>query len=411
MPTFTGRNDGRVHGRYDRMMSGASVKLAMALVGTDYEFQRQLGVGGGGVVVLARDVRLDRLVAVKTITTAGAADTARARLRREGRALATLRHQSILGVYRLVEDGSTIAIVTEYLAGGDFDTALRERTLPGSAVVDVLCQVASALDAAHELGLVHRDVKPANVLLDGAGRTAVADFGLARVRGEFRTEDGLVTGTPQYMSPEQIEHPDVERPSMDVYSFAVMAYRALTGRAPFVTENLAELITAHRQHTPDHPAEINPDLPVAVCEVLMSALDKNPDRRARLTDIASTLHAVDAAVWNAVLPMPQSQAPPYPCDHTPADMPVADMPVTEAIPPEPTATQAESGTTGPSILVAPATVAMPATAEVKQFVEPTLFLVEPSPAPRRWRWGLTALAAGLVAGALIGVAVLFLLAP
>lgn len=387
-------------------MSGASVKLAMALVGADYTFHRQVGVGGGGVVVLAHDARLDRLVAVKTITTGGATDSARARLRREGRALAALRHRSILSVYRLVEDGSTIAIITEYLAGGDFDTALLERTLSGSSVVEVLCQVASALDAAHAINLVHRDVKPANVLLDGHGRAVVADFGLARMRGEFRTADGLATGTPQYMSPEQIDRPQDERPSMDVYSFGVMTYRALTGRVPFVADNLSDLATAHRWHTPDNPADLNSDLPAAVCEVLISALDKNPDDRPRLTDITTALRGVEATVWDAVLPTAQSQQKAHRCGRPPTGLAATEAPL-----PDLTRTHTELGSATPSDSLDAETLGAAFATEITEFVEPTLYLVEPSAAPRRWHRHLAVLTAGLVGGALVGVLVLLLLTP
>jgi len=147
----------------------------MAMIGDNYRYLGELGAGGGGTVVLARHVPMDRLVAVKAV--AGNSRSALARLRREGRVLAALDHPSILTVFRLVEDGTVLALITEYLDGGNFEDALDTQRLPGRVVIDVLTRVGSALRAAHDAGVVHRDVKPSNVLLGPDGRAVLADFG------------------------------------------------------------------------------------------------------------------------------------------------------------------------------------------------------------------------------------------
>lgn len=390
-------------------MSGASVKLAMTLIGTDYRFERKLGVGGNGIVILARHLPLDRLVAVKTILTTGAAGPDHARLRREGRALAALGHPNILEVYRLIDDGAAIALVTEYVPGGDLDGALRQRNLFGARIVGVLCQVADALVAAHGVGIVHRDIKPANVLIgDGAtgGRAVVADFGLARLRGEFRTEDGLVTGTPVYMSPEQIDQPDVERPSMDVYSYTVMSYRALTGQVPFQTSNLAELIAAHRHITPEWPGALRPDLPVVVSDLLMAGLAKNPNDRAGLVEIAAALRGIDADVWDAILPEPQRPAV------APAVQASGAADGTGALAsPGGDATVTAAGGTGEMPMYSDDPHSRPVVSSIAevQSIEPTLFIPRVSKRKRRWHIRLIALVVGLLVGLAIGLLALALI--
>ena len=140
------------------MASPVSVTLAMAMIGDGYRYVGDLGSGGGGTVVLAEHLAMNRLVAVKALVTASA--SALGRLRREGRVLAALDHPSILRVLRMVDDGSVVALVTEYLDGGDFEDALAEDRLPGRAVIKVLTRVGEALQAAHGASVVHRDVKP-----------------------------------------------------------------------------------------------------------------------------------------------------------------------------------------------------------------------------------------------------------
>ena len=392
-------------------MSGASTRLAMSLIGPDYRFERQLGIGGNGVVILARHDTLDRLVAVKTILTAAADGPAHARLRREGRTLAALGHPNILDVYRMIDDQDAVALITEYVSGGDLDHALRRTTLPGSRLTEMLCQVASALVAAHTVGIVHRDIKPANILLDGTTRAVVADFGLARLRGEFRTEDGLVTGTPLYMSPEQIDDPGNERPSMDVYSYAVMTYRALTGRPPFVASSLAELVHAHRHAHPEPLLSVRPGLPPPVSDVVTAALAKNPADRAGLDDIATALRAVDPVEWDHLLPevaaatdtRATSARKPREGSHTTTIPSATHTNISEG-----TGTEhgdAVSTTCGPDSAPSPVSPSVFPTV----VIEPTIYEPHTAPPPQRWRIRLLAASAGILVGILIGLIALVVL--
>jgi serine/threonine protein kinase len=282
------------------MVASVSVALALAMIGDGYRYVGELGSGGGGTVVLVEQLAMNRLVAVKALVTAS--PSALSRLRREGRVLAALHHPSILRVFRLVEDGSVVALVTEYLDGGDLEVALAEDRLAGRDVAEVLIRVGEALQAAHAAGVVHRDVKPSNVLLGHDRRAVLADFGLTRLGGEFRTQSGAITGTPMYMAPEQITDPDAEAPTLDVYSFGALAYRALTGEPPFVATDLKTLADLHLTGRPQSPAAVRRGVPKAVCGVLLGMLEKKPRNRPGLREVLAALNRVDPAVWDEVLP-------------------------------------------------------------------------------------------------------------
>ena len=282
------------------MASSVSITLAMAMIGDKYRYVGDLGSGGGGTVILVEHLAMNRLVAVKVLVTAS--PSALGRLRREGRVLAALDHPSILRVLRMVDDGAVVALVTEYLDGGDFEDALSEDRLPGRAVVEVLTGVGEALQAAHGAGVVHRDVKPSNVLLSRDGRAVLADFGLTRLGGEFRTQSGAITGTPMYMAPEQITDPDAEASTIDVYSFGALTYRALTGRPPFMATDLKTLADLHLTGRPPSPAVVRSGLPKAVCGVVLAMLEKKPRNRPDLREVLAVLDRVDPAVWDEILP-------------------------------------------------------------------------------------------------------------
>jgi serine/threonine protein kinase len=282
------------------MASSVSTTLTMAMIGNGYRYVRDLGSGGGGNVFLVEHLAMNRLVAVKALVTAS--PSALGRLRREGRVLAALDHPSILRVLRLVDDGSVVALITEYLDGGDLEDALGEDRLPGRAVVEVLTRVGDALQAAHGAGVVHRDVKPSNVLLSVDHRAVLADFGLSRLGGEFRTHSGAVTGTPLYMAPEQITDPGAEASTLDVYSFGALTYRALTGRPPFLATDLKTLADLHLTARPESPATVRTGLPKAVCGVVLGMLEKKPGNRPQLREVLAALKRVDPARWDEILP-------------------------------------------------------------------------------------------------------------
>lgn len=392
------------------MVSSASVALAMAMIGDGYRYVGDLGSGGGGTVVLAEHLAMNRLVAVKVLLTASA--SALSRLRREGRVLAALDHPSILRVLRLVDDGSVVALVTDYLDGGDFEEALAADRLPGHAVVEVLSGVASALQAAHDSGVVHRDVKPSNVLLDHDGRAVLADFGLTRLYGEFRTQSGAITGTPMYMAPEQITDPDVEAPTLDVYSFGALAYRALTGQPPYVATDLSTLSNLHLTGKPQSPAAMRAGMPKSVCGVVLAMLEKKPKNRPNLREVIAALDRVDPTLWDRILPDPHAveATPPAPVATTlqaQADTVAATGEATEDAAAEIGAgTEVESASDeAPAAAAAVTRAALIGSAA-------TVALVQPVFVPKRRRRRLRRLllvAAGMFVGLAIGVIVLMLL--
>lgn len=247
-----------------------------------YELLEKIGEGGFGVVYKARDPLLDRLVAIKILNT----DLARAsdfieRFRREARLAAALRHPNIVSIIEVGEQDGRYFIVMEYLEGKPLAEILQEgKPLPLSQVVDLLRPLAEALDFAHAKGIIHRDVKPGNVILaDGGRRPVLTDFGLVKSTTEIgTTTTGAVMGTPEYMSPEQITGKGLT-PAVDQYALGVLAYQMLTGRVPFTGNTPFEVQNGHvNQPLPD-PKQINPLLPESLSGVMQKALSKLPQER------------------------------------------------------------------------------------------------------------------------------------
>jgi hypothetical protein len=201
-----------------------------------FEFVRVLGLGADGWVCLAREVDLDRLVAIKTVLGGALVPGGATRLAREARVLASLRHPHVVRVHRLVELGPDVALCEEFVDGPSLAQALADPAHPvhhdAAWRVGMLEDVADALGHCAQRGVVHRDLKPGNILLTDSGSAKVADFGLARLSrsaAAFRTSAGVVSGTPGYVAPEQLHDPDHEDPAADHYSFAVVALECLTG--------------------------------------------------------------------------------------------------------------------------------------------------------------------------------------
>ncbi len=289
-----------------------------------YRFVRVLGTGGAGWVALAEHEVLHRTVAVKTVYGGGFDLDSRRRLEREGQALARLVHPCIVRVYEITEVAGDAVLVMEYVAGADLSTRLSERSLAAPALVRVLSDVADALGYAAEHGVVHRDVKPANVLVTTDGRGKVADFGIARLSSAaaaFRTTQGVALGTPLYSSPEQMLDPDHESPGSDAYSFAVMVYKAYVGDVPFKGDSAAMLIAQHVMARPADPREVRPELDPATAELLVAGLDKDPAARPSPVALMRALAATavipamagsgDGPVQHSPWPAPGRQETPW----------------------------------------------------------------------------------------------------
>ncbi|WP_435643417.1 protein kinase domain-containing protein [Streptomyces sp. H49] len=269
------------HGRY----------AGQALAGGRYQLRDLLGEGGMASVHLAYDSVLDRQVAIKTLhTELGREQAFRERFRREAQAVAKLTHTNIVSVFDTGEDDlggmATPYIVMEYVEGRPLGSVLEEDirqygAMPADKALKVTADVLAALDISHEMGLVHRDIKPGNVMMTKRGVVKVMDFGIARAMQSgvtSMTQTGMVVGTPQYLSPEQALGRGVDARS-DLYSVGIMLFQLVTGRLPFDADSPLAIAYAHVQEEPVAPSSVNRSLPPAVDALVARALRKNPNER------------------------------------------------------------------------------------------------------------------------------------
>jgi serine/threonine-protein kinase len=301
-----------------------------------YEFVRVLGGGGCGWVALARQTALDRLVAVKTLYAGRYDEDERSRLEREGRALARLRDPGIVAVYAMEEVGEDIALVLEFVDGGDLKEALEEKWLSGPQLLTALTDAARALDRAAAAGVVHRDIKPGNIMLTRSGRAKLTDFGLARLTasaGAFRTAGAVVIGTPLYMPPEQIVDPENESPAGDAYSFAAMVYEVLLGQPPFDGDAM-QLFWAHTRTPPPPPRSIRPTISAEADAVLQAGLAKDPAQRPTPGQLMAVLNA-HPEDWAGITAVTREPKAPITAQSV---TPVPSAPSAPSAPPQPSAT-------------------------------------------------------------------------
>ncbi|HEY7590006.1 MAG TPA: protein kinase [Candidatus Limnocylindrales bacterium] len=246
-----------------------------------YRLLDVLGAGGMAVVYRARDEVLERDVAVKVLRDQFAADPEFVRrFRQEARNAASLSHPTIATVYDGGVDGDVEYIVMQLVDGPNLEQLLAERgRLPVAEALRIGTAVAEALQAAHDRGIVHRDVKPANILLTSDSEVRVVDFGIARALGAANTTaPGLLLGSVQYCSPEQVLGEDVGSPS-DIYSLGIVLYEMLTGVRPFDGPAPAPVALQRLHRVPPPPSEVEPSLPEGIDEVVMRAMDRDPARR------------------------------------------------------------------------------------------------------------------------------------
>jgi len=249
-----------------------------------YELEKTLGRGAMGVVYLARDPIIDRLVALKTLRVdldAEHAEEFRERFVREARAAGRLNHPGIVTVHDVGEDPETglMYIAMEHVEGRDLKQILAKgHNLRASEVARIVADVAVALDYAHSLGVVHRDVKPANIILTADGTAKITDFGIARLETSNLTVDGQFIGTPNFMSPEQITGRPVDGRS-DIFSLGVVLFTLLTGQRPFGGDTMHEVTLRIVQEPSPIPSTISAEIPPAFNPIVLKCLEKNPEKR------------------------------------------------------------------------------------------------------------------------------------
>ena len=243
-----------------------------------------IGQGAASQIYVARDERRQRDVAVKVITEPGGLAGQLMRVRREVRTLGGVRHPNVLRVHGGGQHEGRAYLVTDYATGGSLEERIRGGQLPVARSLSVLAGIARGLDHLHSLGIVHGDVKPANVLFAAGDRPLVADFGVARLPPASPLETPVLrdlttlVGTPYYMSPEQIRGSKLSG-ATDQYALAVVAYRLLTGRLPFEARYSPDVMHMHLLQRPRPASKVNPALPEAVDAVLERGMGKDPGDR------------------------------------------------------------------------------------------------------------------------------------
>ncbi|WP_332777436.1 serine/threonine-protein kinase [Polaromonas sp.] len=278
-----------------------------------YDLIRVLGKGAMGLVYEGRDPNLDRRVAIKTIKVENLSEEAaaeyEARFRTEARSAARLQHPNIVSVYDSDRDGDIAFLVMEYIQGEDLKHHLDRGTLYSlEQSLGIVRDLLSALDYAHKQNIVHRDVKPANLLIESGGRIKLTDFGVARIQdsGEATRTQGSMVGTLKYMSPEQVQGQPIDARA-DLFSAGIVLYQLLTGRRPFDGDNDFSTIHQIIGHTPEPPSAFNAKLPPAIDSVVARALAKARDQRfATARDFAVALQAATKRASDTTIVPPPS---------------------------------------------------------------------------------------------------------
>jgi serine/threonine protein kinase len=247
-----------------------------------YDLIEKIGRGGMGVVYRGRDTVIGRPVAVKMlISDIDVSDEARQRFFREARSAGQLAHRNIITIYDFGEEGGRAYIVMELLTGESLTNLLtRGVKLPLEQQVEIMMRVSEGLAFAHARGIVHRDVKPANLFVTTDGQVKILDFGVARIASSKLTRSGLLVGTPDYMSPEQVMGVIVDQRS-DVFSAGAVFYQLLTGRKPFAAKRLPDVLNRVRLEQPEPVTEA--EAPAELTAIVMKALEKDPAKRYQRT--------------------------------------------------------------------------------------------------------------------------------
>jgi len=280
-----------------------------------YEVISELGQGAMGVVYKARDPLIDRVVAIKTINLALALDEKEEyenRFYQEAKAAGRLSHPNIVTIYDVGKNGDVAYIAMEFLEGCELRNIMNDNgLLPISQVLDIVAQVAQGLAYAHEHDIIHRDVKPSNVMVVRDGHIKITDFGIARMPySAVQTQTGMVLGSPKYMSPEQVMGKSIDQRS-DIFSLGVMLYEMLTGQSPFNGDNVNAIMYQTLNAIPSPPNSLNPEVPEMIDFIVAKALAKKmEDRYQSARDFAVDLRACQDTLPQSAQQTDSSKVPP-----------------------------------------------------------------------------------------------------
>jgi len=274
------------------------------VIGNRYEVQSVLGAGGMGVVLKAQDRQLDEPVALKMLKAEVFAQDPAAleRFKQELKLARRITHRNIVRTYDYAELDNYHAISMEYVKGITLKQLIRQRgMLPVKIGLQVGKQICSALDAAHEKGVVHRDIKPQNILLESTGDVKVMDFGIARVLDmKGMTSTGTIMGTPDYMSPEQAQGLDIDYRT-DIYSTGIVLYEIFTGKLPFNADSALTVLNKHIREAPPNPSTLNPQIPSELEKIMLKCMAKSPDQRYRsIAEVHTALEEVSLLLNDAL---------------------------------------------------------------------------------------------------------------
>ena len=279
-----------------------------------YEILGELGQGAMGVVYKAKDPLIDRVVAIKTINLGLALDEKEeyeGRFYQEAKAAGRLNHPNIVTIYDVGKSADVAYIAMEFLQGRELRDIMNDGgRLPVDQVLDIVAQVALALAYAHEHEIVHRDVKPSNIMVVRDGHVKITDFGIARMASSaVRTQTGMVLGSPKYMSPEQVMGKNIDQRS-DIFSLGVMLYEMLTGQAPFNGENVNAIMYQTLNAAPPPPNQLNPAVPEMLNFIVAKALAKSvDDRYQNAKDFAVDLRSCRDTLPRSGQPLDVSKSP------------------------------------------------------------------------------------------------------
>ncbi len=283
----------------------------------DYRILSAIGSGGMGVVFKAEDIKLHRMVALKVMKPDQISDdVARQRFMAEGRAAASIQHDHVITIYQVGEDNGLPFLAMQFLEGESLDHRIkRQGKLPVADILRIGREVALGLQAAHEKGLIHRDIKPGNIWLEaGTDRTKILDFGLVRPAGDqyqHLTKTGFVMGTPGYMSPEQARGIKVDARS-DLFSLGTVLYEMCTGREPFLGSDMMATLMALALESPSPIRLLNPEIPPALAELVFWLLAKSAEDRPRSARVvADALAKMQGKLDAGPIPAPAPTSTPY----------------------------------------------------------------------------------------------------
>ncbi|MFN8381101.1 MAG: serine/threonine-protein kinase [Anaerolineales bacterium] len=263
-----------------------------------YEVEAELTQGGMGVIFLARDPYIQRQVVVKVLMYKHTLDDVyREFFQREAEVIAALEHPCIVPIYDFGWHGQQPYIVMRYMSGGSLDDRLQKGEIKLTEMAHILKRVSEALDAAHAGNIIHRDVKPSNILFDSTGEAFLSDFGIAKSKTIADDDGEWLVGTPAYMSPEQVKGDHVDGRS-DIYALGVTLYRLLSGKLPFASDSTTALINMHVDLPIPDIRQVKANVPAVWQEVVAKAMAKDPnDRYPTASDFARDVTEVVSGKW------------------------------------------------------------------------------------------------------------------